>query len=352
MDYFETGFAVRTPSWHGKESLLQEAPTLDTWREAAGLTWEPVKVPLYLPAPIEGMDEEGAPIFGKARESGTFAVVRNDRVDGLYSDDKATRDRAILARGVSEDFHPIEHERDMTPIIEALGQACQSMGVGWEFTTAGSVREGRQVYAAIMLDRPIEVPGDDSLTLPFGTLLNSHDGTGAFTGGLTATRVVCANTYKVADDELGRTVSFSVRHTGDVATRLEEARMAIGTWLDAFENYAATCNAMATTAVDEDITDAWIEEFLPVIEARMTARQVENRRGEQAVFRSIIEEAPTTEGIRGTAFGLWQASIEFLDHYRVWRTQDSYLRRTLLEPVPAKAMARDRIMALAGAGAN
>lgn len=52
MHYFESGFAVRKPSWHAKETLLQVAPDLSNWRQAAGLEWEPVKVPLYLPAPL------------------------------------------------------------------------------------------------------------------------------------------------------------------------------------------------------------------------------------------------------------------------------------------------------------
>lgn len=42
-DYFESGFAVREPSWHGKENLLTEAERPQTWEEGrivAGLTWD------------------------------------------------------------------------------------------------------------------------------------------------------------------------------------------------------------------------------------------------------------------------------------------------------------------------
>jgi hypothetical protein len=43
--------------------------------------------------------------------------------------------------------------------------------------------------------------------------------------------------------------------------------------------------------------------------------------------------------VRGSAYGLVQAAGEYLDHARSYRTQDSYLGRTLLRPEPLKAKA-------------
>lgn len=351
--YFETGFAVRRPSWHAKETLLAVAPDLSNWRQAAGLEWEPVKVPLYLPAPLVALQgADGLPLYGEAQPSGTYALVRNDRIDGLYSNDPQVRDRAVLCPGVSEGYVEVQHERDMTPLIEALGQAADAMGIGWEITTAGSVREGKQVYVCIQLDRPIELPGDESLTLPFGVVLNGH-GAGACRGGLTAVRVVCANTYAMADADMdGHRLDFRLQHTGDVQGRLEEARQAIAGWLDAIESYRAMAVHLCSLPVDDDVVTEWVSEFLPVDEIRMTDRQIDNRRSEQAIFRAVHEGSPTTDGIRGTAFGLWQTSIEFMDHIRPHRTADSYLSRTMLEPADSKLLARQRIVELCESGAS
>lgn len=347
MDYFESGFAVRKPSWHAKEDLLQVAPDLTNWREAAGLTWEPVKIPLYLPAPVVAFDDQGAPVFGQARESGTYAIVRNDRLDLLDSTDTSARDSAVLARGVSADFTPVEHERDMTPLLDAIGQACEAMGVGWEFTTAGSVRDGKQVYACIMLDRPISLPGDDSLTLPFGVILNGHDGTMAARGGLTQVRVVCANTYAMAESDLdGHKIDFTIRHSGDTETRLAEARQTIAGWLDAIESYKAMATHLCSLKADADVVTEWVAEFLPIDEGRMTDRQISNRKGERAMFERIHADSPTTDGIRGNAFGLWQTTIEFMDHVRKWNSADAYMRRTMLDPADSKVLARTRITEL------
>lgn len=270
MDYFETGFAVRKASWHAKETLLDTAPDTTTWRQAAGLEWEPVKIPLYLPSPIVAMNEDGSPVFGQARESGTFCLARSDRLDDLTADDLKVRDRAILSRGVSDEYEPIEHERDMTPLLEALEQAAGAMSIGHEFTTAGSVREGKQVYACLQLDRPIQPGGDESLTLPFLTLLNSHDGTGACRGGPTMVRVVCANTYAMTENDFdAHGLNFTVRHSGDVASRLEQARQAIAGMLDAIEQYETMATHLCSLPVSDEIVVEWVGEFLPIDEKRM-----------------------------------------------------------------------------------
>lgn len=360
-DYFESGFAVRTPSWHAKETLLDTAPDLATWREHAGLEWEPVKVPLYLPAQplvvtaevatqLDAAGIDAATLFVAPQPSGTFAVVRDDRLDLLLDEDPKARDLAVLARGVSEEYAPIEHAKDMTPLLDAIGQACESMGVGWELTTAGSVRDGKQVYACIQLDRPIELPGDDSLTIPFGVILNAHDGSGSCRGGLTNVRVVCANTYAMAESDLdGSKLDFTIRHTGDTTERLEQARVQIAGWLDAIASYETMAKHLMSVAIADELAAEWVGEFLPIDEQRMTDRQVANRRAEQITFRTMYDASPTLDGIRGTAYGLWQASVEYLDHVRPYRTADSYLQRTMLAPAPAKALARERILELAGA---
>lgn len=54
----------------------------------------------------------------------------------------------------------------------------------------------------------------------------------------------------------------------------------------------------------------------------------------QAV-RGILA-SPTTEGIRGTAYELVQAGVEYADHLRGYRSQGTYLSRTMLRPEPLK----------------
>ena len=59
----------------------------------------------------------------------------------------------------------------------------------------------------------------------------------------------------------------------------------------------------------------------------------------RAIFRSLYLDSPTTQGVRGSAYGLVQAAGEYLDHVRGYRSHDSSLGRTLLRPEPLKAKA-------------
>lgn len=346
-DYFESGFAVHEPSWHAKENLLMEAPDLSTWREFAGLEWEPVKVPLYLPA------RKGR----KPMQSGTFIVARNDRLDLLDDPDPDHRDLAILNRSASDEYVPIEHERDMEPLLAELFAAAKAMGVEAEFTTAGSVREGKQVYACLMLSKPIRVNGDPSLTLPYAVILNGHGGSTSCRGGLTVVRVVCANTYAISEYDLdGHEFSFRIQHTGDVESRLEETRRAIAGWLDALDGYKQRMDYLSDLTVGDDQVAHWLDEFMPIDEKRMTDRQITNRRVEHETFMRLWQggenDGRTVDGIQGTGYGLWMTTIEYMDHFVPWKNPDSYLRRTMLKPVDAKRLAAARIQELAESGVS
>ena len=51
----------------------------------------------------------------------------------------------------------------------------------------------------------------------------------------------------------------------------------------------------------------------------------------------IVNESPTVpDDQRRTAYGLWQAGVEYLDHLRAFRTPETYFKRTV-RPNPAKA---------------
>jgi len=75
-DYFDQGFCVRRPSWHSKESILQEFP--DDWsmaRELAGLDWEPAtQVPYQVRRIAVGHQERLEAIEIKADASGADAL--------------------------------------------------------------------------------------------------------------------------------------------------------------------------------------------------------------------------------------------------------------------------------------
>lgn len=368
--YFDTGFSVREPMWHGEGIVLDEYPT--DWADArakAGLTWEPEERPAFNMRPLEAFNVDGflACIECAGRVGGLHhetcsqrktvasreviksecvpagAVVVGRDVFVPVPDHKLiVRNDNDLVLGVTSDqFSLIHHGGKQRASMEMILDAFTEGGA--KFETAGSCREGRMVWALLYLDEPYKVPGDSSEHLPFVALLNPHDGSGACKLTRTQVRVVCWNTFQMASAEGDRHgLQFSFRHVGDVQSRIEDAKAALVGLREETVQYVELAESMMQLRADDSAMAKFISEFLPsptengeVVSDRVEANVTKAR----GMFRHLYLDSPTTEGVRGTAWGLVQASTEYLDHARAFRTPDTYLGRSILRAEPAKAKA-------------
>jgi len=317
--YFESGFSVRKPSWHGQEMLLDDYPV--DWADArvkAGLLWEPhLVIPQY----------EWPPDSGKIVSADNFRlVVRDDTGD-------------VLGQRTDE-FVLVSHA-DMGRILEEI------IGGNIKFETAGSVQGGRMVWALVYLDEPYTVTGDEMDThYPFIALLNGHAGTAAVKLTLTQVRVVCWNTWQQAFAEGARHGrEFTFRHVGDPMERIEAAKAAIQGVRDEAKEYVEMAAGLLGMTVTDVQVRKFLSEFIPEPPADVVSDRVrENIAEARRRFDFIYSESPTTEKIRGTGYGLLMAATEYLDHVRDYNSRDTYLGRTLLrrEPMKARALATIR----------
>jgi phage/plasmid-like protein (TIGR03299 family) len=318
-DYFESGFTVREPAWHGKGNVLDAHPeNWDEARMAAGLMWEPQAEPLYRLLPSGEYEQVGS----------TKLITRDDSGKELGA--------------VGSSFELISHA-EMGDMLEAV---LEQPNV--KFETAGSVREGRQVYALVLLDEPYQITGDTDgfgdpvLTLPYFALLNSHDGTGACKGLYTQVRVVCANTVQAASmdgDRHGH--QFSLRHTSGVKSRIEEAKAVIRGARDEAARWRELAEHLAALSVDHEGQMQFLDEFLPVPPVGFVSDRVRgNVETDRGRFLHVLRSSATNSEQAGNALGLVNAAVEYLDHLRGFRNRDTYLGRQLLyaEPLKAKAV--------------
>jgi len=217
--YFDTGFSVREPMWHGEGFVLDEYP--EDWDDArvkAGLLWEPRAVPTFqqLIVAVDDVDPTDV-VIGDAEHKGKVRIFRP-----LNDHKIIERDDNEDVLGVVGDAFELVMHSEMGEIIEAI------LGEGAKFETAGACRNGAQVWALAYLDESYQVARDDSATYPFLALLNSHDGSGAVKLVKTQVRVVCWNTYRAAEMEGERSgMQFTFRHSAGVHDRLEEAKAAL-----------------------------------------------------------------------------------------------------------------------------
>ena len=307
--YFDTGYCVRDRSWHGLENLLEFPPdSIEAAREAAGILWEPEYVPVY-----NGQGE---------KIEGFKGIQRNDNGYML---------------NIARDTYEVISNQETFEIVWAV------MKHGAYLDTAGSVRDGRQVWALAHLDEPIVIPGDKSLSYPYLVMLTSHDGTAACKILPTTVRVVCWNTFQMALSEGDRTgIQLSFRHTKRVKDRIAEAKRAIEGTRNFAEKWQKDAEQLVSLKVTPPQAQQFVLQFFPTPPADqvVTDRQVDNLIMNRATLQYLIDNSPTLDGIRDTAYGLVQAAGEYLDHLRGGRGgQDAYISRTLLRPEPEKSRA-------------
>lgn len=312
----ESMFSVREVPWHREGVVLDDYP--GSWAEArklAGLDWDPITVPVY---DVVGVEPDGHPII-KA-EQGWRKIVRSDT-------------HATLS--IKQDSYVLIDHQEMGEIVEAV---LAQPNVKWE--TAGVLDGGRKVWTLALLDEPIQLPGDPSLTLPYLALTNHHDGTGSAALRATTVRIVCANTFGAAELEGERTGTvFAFRHSKKWRDRIAEAREAVSGARREFAAYRQLAEELLGVPVTDQQRELFVREFIPAPPASLvTDRVMANIEQARQAVRNILA-SKTTEGVAHTGFGLVQAAGEYLDHVRKAKTWESKLNRSLIRPEPLKARA-------------
>lgn len=322
--FFNTGFSVNKPMWHGLGTVADRYPT--DWAEArewAGLTWEPMAL-----ATLQ-------------------ATLPNGSVIDLPDHRLIVRDDTFAPLGVvSDEFEPVKNAR-MGEIVETI------LDAGFKFETAGTLRDGRMVWALAYLDEPFRVAGDDSDTLPFLAILNAHDGTGACKAIYTDVRVVCWNTYRAAEMRARPQDTFTFRHTTGVNDRIDEARQVMkGLRAETADWTALAASLFNTPIVDETAAlNHFMADWEPLAyrklkkgETELPDRSRDHTDRARKAFRSIYLDSVTCDAHRGTALGLVDAAVEFVDHVQ-GREVGRFGRFLTGDPRKAQAVKLARLVA-------
>ena len=215
--YFESGFLVGQPAWHGLGKVLPEDTQLSVEEGliAAGLDWQVDLLPLE----ISG-DEEDNAMAGTSVPA--MATVR--------SQDESVLGVVGMRYNVLQN---IEAFRWFQPFLDANEASLH---------TAGSLHGGKRIWVLAKLNRQsIEVAEGDTIE-KFLLLSNSHDGSASVRVGFCPIRVVCANTLSMGH-KVGQLLRL--RHTASLQATLTEVRDIVSTANEQFEATAEQYRALA-----------------------------------------------------------------------------------------------------------
>jgi len=279
--------AERGVPWHGLGTPVDGLMTAEEALAASGLDWE------VRPEPI--MTVAGEPIPMKR------AIVRQS-------------DRRVLGV-VGNQYVPVQN-REAFSFADAIVADSDSN----KYETAGALDDGRTIFLSMDLGavEPIRVAGDPTDFETYLVLSNAHDGTKALRATITPVRVVCMNTLNLAFR--GSTGVFSVRHSGDIESKMKAAQQALSITVDYLRRFEQVAEELLAKQVSDKralaiYRDAF--EMAPTTEEKGEESEWYVQHAAQRVFETY-QTSETVDPIRGTGWGVLNAAAEFVDHDRVY----------------------------------
>lgn len=309
--YFDQGFFVRVPAWHKLGVVLDDFPGREEGMRLAGHDFEVVERQLKIEQTSAWGGTFHASLKGwKALEHSTEGNVLNV-VRSSYE---------VIQNSVGWD------------IVDMI------VGEGARYETGITLKDGAICIVTAWLDEPVKISGDDSEILPYLVIRWTHDGSGALVARSTTVRVVCANTDELSAAEAKRNgTEYRFRHTKHVAKKIEDAKLAIRGMRDDFAAFTALSEELAKIPVTREQRELFVTTMLPMPpEALISDRVVQNVETARAAIRNVFNGPTIPEAHKLTAYGLRLAGIEYLDHLRGYRSNDTYVGRQLLRTEPAK----------------
>jgi len=292
--FAEAAFSM-TPAWHGLGKVFDHPMTSREALTGAGLDWQVIQQPV-----------------GTLDQNGQWSTL-----DGYYANIR--EDSGVVLGVVRNQYKVVQN----VEAFQFLDRLVDDNSI--RFESAFSIRGGRKVILLARMPGADEVVKGDHL-LRYILLSLSHDGTEAIRFGPTSVRVVCANTYALANRE-STIRDLVVPHKGNVESKLRQARYILATLSQEFAAHVNIVRQLAARKLSQkewaDFLDAVCPPPLPTLGKRL-ARIMEAARDE--VTQKFRQNNQNLPGIEGTAWAAFCAFSEFVDHLpRRGRTEQERL---------------------------
>jgi phage/plasmid-like protein (TIGR03299 family) len=191
------------------------------------------------------------------------------------------------------------------------------------YHTAGTLRRGEKVWLLAKLPGHLRVRFSDDVSEKYLLLHNSHDGSSALRVHFTTIRVVCANTLSRADRQ-GQGEGISIRHQGDLVSRIRQAREVLGIAARYFDDLEGQFDLLARHYPSYAQVSGLYKALVPDPEDGNPSH-AQNVRDE--LFR-LFEggKGQDIPEIRSITWAAFNAVTEYVDHFRPTRARSEFDR--------------------------
>lgn len=293
-------YAGETP-WHGLGVRVSNDLTPREMQKAAGLDWEPKKVPDY----IYITDADGSP---RMVPTGRNTLIRDS-------------DNTILTHGVGDGWNECPNNVAFDVFDDVVRKG------GMEMHTAGSLQNGKIVWVLAKTLDGFSLAGKDDVEGYF-LFTNPHIYGRSVSALMTSVRVVCNNTLDFAH-WLGAKSAVRINHSRPFDT--DHVKAMLGLSHKGLETYKEQAEFLANKrATTEDVV-AYFAELFP-----STAKTKEDEEKEEAEVKyshaaklafEVLETQPGAEIAQGS---WWQAfnAVTYICDHRLGHSQDTRLNST------------------------
>ena len=210
---------------------------------------------------------------------------------------------------VGKIYTPVQNRQafEFLQDLVAMGE-----GVIWE--SAGPLRNGARFFISLKLPGHITVDagGINDHVQMFVAVINSHDGETPFICIVTPWRPICGNTERFALRDAK--TRWTVRHTKNAMTRIDEARRTMGLSSRYFEEFAAEETKLARNPMT---FDEFRTEVVDHLWERKADEDLTKRSATTVASRDEALEAlwaTEAERVGRTAYAAERAITDYLDH--------------------------------------
>lgn len=273
---------VREKPWHGLGTKVDEAPNSAEALQLAGLDWT--------------VEQKNIHLCGGSKIQNYKANVRSS-------------DGQVL--GIVSDRYKIVQNKDAFEFTDSI------IGGDVRYETAGSLNGGKKIWLLAKLPET-EIVGDKME--PYMVFSNTHDGSGAIRVAMTPVRVVCNNTLNLALDSAKR--AWSVRHTGDLQSKMHEARICLKMANAYMGALAERADRLANTRITDDHLKMLLDELFPLDETS-SDREKQGVKKLRDEFM-VCSFAPDILKFRGTGWGAVNAMSDMISHNAPRRKTEKY----------------------------
>jgi phage/plasmid-like protein (TIGR03299 family) len=241
----------------------------------------------------------------------TFATIRTDKDGG----------QSVL--GTVGSRYKVFQNGEMFSALDALVDSGEA-----RYANAGELRDGAQVWMLLELPREVKIKDDPHAAYLLAR--TSHDGSCSLGVTPLVNRLFCSNQISGI---FRKNTKYSLHHTTNAVLKVDEMRTMLDVIYTGIETYELIADKLLNVSVsDNDVERVFNKMWtLPSIIEKTPYNKLST--GERRTFNrvtdarttamNIYQSSSTQDNIRGTAFGAFQAIVEYLD----WNSHKSEATR-------------------------